>query len=241
MVDGEERREQTKKHLGGSIVTSISQKIRERLQREGVPFRANDNIAEYIEPGEMDLLREELEEKVRGVLDTLLIDVENDHNSNDTARRIAKMYLDEVFNGRYSTMPKATDFPNAKGLDDMMLVGPISVRSTCSHHFAPVFGKLWVGVIPGERVIGLSKFSRLCRWVMERPQIQEEAVMQLADVLEDIMKPKGLAIVMKASHSCTTWRGVKEMDSLMTTSVMRGKFREDEALRRDFLNQVNAQ
>lgn len=215
-----------------------SERIRERLRAAGAPFKANDNIAAYLEEGELDAIRAEVEQHLEGLLSSLVIDVENDHNTRDTAHRIAKMYVDEVFAGRYSEMPKVTDFPNAKNLEDFLVVGPLEVRSTCSHHFAPVMGRLWVGVVPGERVIGLSKFSRLCQWVMSRPQIQEESVMQLADLLEEKMAPKGLAIVVRAAHSCMTWRGVKETNSEMVTTVMRGVFREDRDLRRDFLSQT---
>ncbi len=213
-----------------------SERIRARLLEAGAPFKANDNIADFLEDGDREAIRAEVEGHMAAVLKSLVIDVENDHNTQETAKRIAKMFVEEVFAGRYDAMPTVTDFPNAKALDDFMVVGPIAVRSTCSHHFAPVLGELWVGVVPGERVIGLSKFSRLCAWIMSRPQIQEESVMQLADLLEAKMAPKGLALVVKASHACMTWRGVKDANSQMTTTVMRGVFREDASLRREFLS-----
>jgi GTP cyclohydrolase I len=155
-----------------------------------------------------------------------------------TTRRAAwPRYLNEVFKGRYVQPPTITEFPNAEHLNELMIVGPITVRSACSHHFCPVIGKIWIGVLPNEHtnVIGLSKYARLAEWVMGRPQIQEEAVVQLADLIMEKTQPDGLAIVMEASHYCMAWRGVKDMDSKMINSVMRGVFLKDSTLRREFL------
>jgi GTP cyclohydrolase I len=217
--------------------TPVSVKIRERLTTARKRFNANDNIAAFIEPGELEQLLDEVEVKMQGVLDSLVIDTEGDHNTNNTARRVAKMYLNEVFRGRYVTAPTITEFPNAEHLNELMIVGPITVRSACSHHFCPVIGKIWIGVLPNEHtnVIGLSKYARLAEWVMGRPQIQEEAVVQLADLIMEKTQPDGLAIVMEASHYCMAWRGVKDMDSKMINSVMRGVFLKDPNLRREFL------
>ncbi|MCD6663796.1 MAG: GTP cyclohydrolase I [Comamonas sp.] len=218
----------------------VSVKIRERLKQAGQRFHANDNIAGFIEPGELAALLDEVEVKMRGVLDSLVIDTSSDHNTQDTARRIAKMYVSEVFRGRYSAAPEVTEFPNAARLNELMIVGPITVRSACSHHFCPVIGKLWVGVMPNENtnVIGLSKYARLADWVMGRPQIQEEAIVQLADLIMEKTRPDGLAVVMEASHFCMSWRGVREMDSKMVNSVMRGAFLTDATLRREFLSLI---
>jgi GTP cyclohydrolase I len=218
----------------------VSVKIRERLKQAGQRFHANDNIAGFIEPGELAALLDEVEVKMRGVLDSLVIDTSSDHNTQDTARRIAKMYVSEVFRGRYSAAPEVTEFPNAARLNELMIVGPITVRSACSHHFCPVIGKLWVGVMPNENtnVIGLSKYARLADWVMGRPQIQEEAIVQLADLIMEKTRPDGLAVVMEASHICMSWRGVREMDSKMVNSVMRGAFLTDATLRREFLSLI---
>ena len=215
----------------------VSVKIRERMRAARKRFHANDNIADFIEPGELAGLLDEVERKMQGVLDSLVIDTESDHNTGDTARRVAKMYLNEVFQGRYVKPPRITEFPNAEHLNELMIVGPITVRSACSHHFCPVIGKIWIGVMPNEHtnVIGLSKYARLAEWVMGRPQIQEEAVVQLADLIMEKTQPDGLAIVMEASHYCMAWRGVKDMDSKMINSVMRGVFLKDSALRREFL------
>ncbi|NML43801.1 GTP cyclohydrolase I [Ramlibacter sp. G-1-2-2] len=217
--------------------TPVSVKIRERIQQAKKRFHSNDNIAEFIEPGELELLLDEVESKMQTVLDSMVIDTASDHNTSNTARRVAKMYLNEVFRGRYVKAPPMTEFPNAEHLNELMIVGPITVRSACSHHFCPVIGKLWIGVMPNEHtnVIGLSKYARLAEWIMGRPQIQEEAVVQLADLIMEKTQPDGLAVVMEASHYCMAWRGVKDMDSKMINSVMRGVFLKDAALRREFL------
>jgi GTP cyclohydrolase I len=220
----------------------VSVKIRERIHAARKRFHANDNISEFIEPGELQKLLDEVTGKMEGVLDSLVIDTENDHNTSDTARRVAKMYVNEVFRGRYVKGPEITEFPNAEHLNELMIVGPITVRSACSHHFCPVIGRIWIGVMPNEHtnVIGLSKYARLAEWIMGRPQIQEEAVVQLADLIQRKTQPDGLAIVMEASHYCMAWRGVKDMDSKMINSVMRGVFLKDANLRREFLSLIPA-
>ncbi|MDP2368993.1 MAG: GTP cyclohydrolase I [Rhodoferax sp.] len=220
--------------------TPVSVKIRERLVAARKRYHANDNIADFIQPGELEALLDEVEAKMQTVLDSMVIDTANDHNTDNTARRVAKMYLKEVFNGRYVKAPTITEFPNAEHLNELMIVGPITVRSACSHHLCPVIGQIWIGVLPNEHtnVIGLSKYARLAEWVMGRPQIQEEAVVQLADLIQQKTQPDGLAIVMEASHYCMSWRGVKDMDSKMINSVMRGSFLKDPNLRREFLSLI---
>lgn len=217
---------------------SISEVIRKRIKECQADFYANDNISEFVTDNELDLLQDEVAEKVSGLLESLVIDTDNDHNTKDTAKRVAKMYIKEVFKGRYVSMPKVTDFPNAKNLDQIYTIGPITVRSACSHHLVPILGKCWIGVLPSDRVIGISKFVRLCEWVMARPQIQEEATVQLADIIEKMIKPLGIAVVVEATHECMTWRGVKENDISMTTSVMRGAFREEPKARSEFLKLI---
>ena len=216
----------------------VSQRIRNRLQQAGLRFHANDNIADHIEDGELEQLQAEIQEKLRVVLDSLVIDIEHDHNSMETAKRVAKMFITEVFRGRYVKMPTSTEFPNVEKLNELMIIGPITVRSACSHHLCPIIGGIWVGVMPNEHsnLIGLSKYARLIDWVMSRPQIQEEAVSQIADLLMKKLQPDGLAIVMEADHFCMHWRGVKESNTKMTNSVMRGSFLSDANLRREFLS-----
>jgi GTP cyclohydrolase I len=220
-----------------SAAAPASQRIRARLEAAGRRFHANDNIAEFIEAGELGELQKEIEGKLAGVLESLVIDTRSDHNTHETAKRVAKMYVHEIFRGRYVAPPPVTEFPNVERLNELLIVGPITVRSACSHHLCPIIGKLWIGVLPNEHsnLIGLSKYVRLADWVMSRPQIQEEAVTQLADLLSGTMKPDGLAIVMEADHFCMHWRGVKDTESKMINSVMRGSFLKDANLRREFL------
>ena len=216
----------------------VSARIRARIQAARQRFHANDNIADFLQPGELDELLAEVEGKMKGVLESLVIDTESDHNTQDTARRVAKMYLNEVFRGRYVPVPPVTEFPNAEHLNELMIVGPITVRSACSHHLCPILGKLWIGVMPNEHsnLIGLSKYARLAEWIMGRPQIQEEAIAQMADLLMRKMSPDGLAVVMAADHFCMHWRGVKDDQTKMVNSVMRGSFLKDHTLRREFLS-----
>ena len=217
---------------------TTSERIRLRLADAGQDFRANDNIADFIADGELEELRLEVEARMKEVLRALVIDTEHDHNTADTAGRVARMFVNEVFAGRYRPAPSVTAFPNVSQLNELMIVGPIRVRSACSHHLCPIIGKVWIGVMPdaASDLVGLSKYSRLCEWIMSRPQIQEEAVVMLADELERRIRPVGLAVVMEADHFCMHWRGVKDDQSHMVNSVMRGVFLTDAALRREFLS-----
>ncbi len=225
----------------GAKDVPVSARIRARIQKAKRRFHANDNIAAFIEAGELEALQAEVEEKMKGVLDSLVIDTASDHNTRETAKRVAKMYLTEVFHGRYTLAPPVTEFPNAESLNELMIVGPITVRSACSHHFCPIMGRLWIGLMPNEHsnLIGLSKYSRLAEWIMSRPQIQEEAIKQMADLLNDKVSPDGLAVVMEADHFCMHWRGVRDNDTKMINSVMRGSFLRDPTLRREFLSLLN--
>ncbi len=219
-----------------------SERVRARIKASGKRFHANDNISEFVRDGEVAELQSEVESKLREVLKSLVIDTESDHNTQDTAKRVAKMYLNEIFRGRYVAQPAVTEFPNVEHLNELMIVGPITIRSACSHHLCPIIGRVWIGVMPNQHsnLIGLSKYARLAEWVMSRPQIQEEAVSMLANLLQDKIQPDGLALVMEADHFCMHWRGVKDMDSKMINSVMRGSFLKDANLRREFLALVDA-
>jgi GTP cyclohydrolase I len=223
-----------------AAIEPVSERIRRRLKQAGTRFHANDNISQAIEEGELDELVDEVATRMQGVLESLVIDTVSDHNTRETARRVAKMYVTEVFRGRYFRVPTITEFPNAERLSELMIVGPVKVRSACSHHFCPIIGRVWIGLMPNERskLIGLSKYVRLSEWIMTRPQIQEEAISQLADVLVSRTKPDGLAVVMEADHFCMHWRGVKDDDARMITSVMRGAFLKDHSLRREFLSLI---
>ena len=218
-----------------------SERVRGRIKASGKRFHANDNISEFIRTGEVDELQAEVEAKMCEVLTSLVIDTDSDHNTHDTAKRVAKMFLNEVFRGRYTEQPSVTEFPNVEHLNELMIVGPITIRSACSHHLCPIMGRIWIGVMPNQHsnLIGLSKYARLADWVMSRPQIQEEAVTQLANLLQDKIQPDGLALVMEADHFCMQWRGVKDVNSKMINSVMRGSFLKDPNLRREFLALVD--
>ena len=218
-----------------------SEVIRSRLLKENVSFFANDNIADHIEPGEIESLEAEVADRIRDLLKSLIIDIDNDHNTLETAERVARMYINEVFKGRYHKQPKVTSFPNVKNLDEIYTVGPMTIRSACSHHFVPIIGNCWIGIKPGKRVIGLSKFSRVADWVFSRPHIQEEAVMILADEIERLCEPQGLGIIVKADHYCMKLRGVKESHCSMVNSVVRGDFRHDPSLKQEFFELVRQQ
>jgi GTP cyclohydrolase I len=214
-------------------MTDISKQIKQRIQEAKARYHCNDNISEYIKEGEIDLLQKEVEKKFYDVLQTLVIDTDNDHNTQDTARRVAKMWVKEVFAGRYKPMPKVTSFPNM-GYKSMYTSGPISIKSTCAHHFQNIVGKAWVGIIPNGEVIGLSKFNRIIHHIAERPQIQEEMTSQIAEALEEYAHTKNIAVVVKAEHHCMTHRGVREHESDMTTAIMLGAFKDDPATRDEF-------
>lgn len=216
---------------------SISELIRQRIVDASGSYLANDNISSFIKEGELALIQKEVELAMEQVLKALVINTTDDHNTNETAKRVAKMYIQEVFKGRYIDKPDITYFPNVRKIDSMYVTGPITIRSCCSHHLVPFIGEAWVGVIPDSEVVGLSKFNRLLDWVFSRPQIQEEALMEIADLLEKELRPKGLGIIIKATHHCMTWRGVKDV-SKFTTSELRGTMRDSAPAREEFLDLV---
>ena len=211
----------------------ISKIIKQRLVDAGERFHSNDNISKFVHDGEMEALQQEVEVAFRDVLDALVIDTEHDHNTNDTARRVAKMYVREIFSGRFNPRPAITSFPNM-GYKSLYTSGPISIRSTCAHHFQNIVGNAWIGIIPEEEVIGLSKFNRLVHHIAERPQIQEEMTTDIANELVRFAKTPNVAVVVKAEHHCMTHRGVKEHESDMTTAIMLGAFNKDPALKKEF-------
>jgi GTP cyclohydrolase I len=213
----------------------ISEEIRRRVEAAGVRFHSNDNIAEFIKQGELESLQQEVAHKLEGVLHSLVIDTVHDHNTQDTANRVAKMFIQETFSGRYRPVPKVTAFPNM-GYKSLYTTGPITIRSTCAHHFQNIVGKCWVGIVPEDEVIGLSKFNRLVHHICERPQIQEEMTTQIAEALKKYAKTENIAVVVKAEHHCMTHRGVREHESDMTTAIMLGRFLEDPALKQEFYN-----
>nr|VFK39930.1 MAG: GTP cyclohydrolase I [Candidatus Kentron sp. SD] len=219
----------------------ISKIITQRLRTRNVSFFANECIADHISDEERKELLKEVTEKVEDLLRSLIIDIEHDHNARNTASRIAKTYINETMKGRYHKAPYPVEFPNTRQLDEPYTLGPITVRSTCSHHFAPILGKIWIGVLPSTHgVIGISKFNRITDWIMSRPHIQEESVIMLADYIEKRIEPKGLAIMMRAKHLCMSWRGVKDDNTTMTSSVMRGDFLNNPELQGRFFNMIES-
>ena len=212
----------------------MSEVIRDRIRQAGARFHANDNIADYIDSDEeIDRLVDEVAGQFQGVLNSLVIDTQNDHNTQDTARRVAKMFVRETFSGRYRSVPKVTAFPNL-GYKSLYTTGPISIRSTCAHHFQNIVGRCWVGIVPEDEVIGLSKFNRLVHHICERPQIQEEMTTQIASALRDYARTENIAVVVKAEHHCMTHRGVREHENDMVTAIMLGAFETDSALKKEF-------
>lgn len=214
---------------------SISDEIRERIKKAGKPFNSNDNISEFVNDLEINLLVKEVADKVQDVLKSLVIDTENDHNTRETANRVAKMYVKEIFNGRYVSAPDITAFPNL-GYKSLYTTGPISVRSTCAHHMMPIVGSCWVGIVPEQKVIGLSKFNRIVHHLCERPQIQEELTLQIANALKEYAETSNIAVVVKAEHFCMSHRGVREHESDMSTAIMLGAFESDGSLKHEFYN-----
>lgn len=217
---------------------NISKLLIVKFKENKIDFKCNDNISEHISEDELELLENEVANNFNILLKSLLIDVDNDHNTKETGRRVAKMFINEIFSGRYQPEPKITAFPNV-AYDGAYYAGPISIRSTCAHHFQNITGNCWIGVKPHNEVIGLSKFNRIVNWIASRPQIQEEMTIQIIDKISDLTNTENIAILIKAEHHCLTHRGVKEHDSDMTTTILRGTFQWDANLRHEFFSTVN--
>lgn len=216
-----------------------------RIKEKGLSAAAIDNISEAIEnPGlELEAMRTLLKYHFGEILDSLLIDWRNDANSRDTPRRLAEMYVNELFAGRYEVSPRIASFPPVSDSDsDMVLVeGPLKVKSLCSHHWMPIVGHVYIGVLFGKsKVMGLSKYARLVRNVTRRPSIQEQATSMIADALEKALEPRALAVIMEAEHMCMGHRGVEDEGALTTTSVMRGLFRDNLGLRSELYALLNS-
>ena len=219
----------------------ISRVIRDRLVNNGVRFFASDNISSHLSARELDELVDELTAKFEGVLDTLVIDRANDPNSQDTARRLAKMYVYELMEGRYSPRPNTTSFPN-EGPDrfEGMLCVRAELTSMCSHHHQPVRGIAVIGIIPTGRVIGLSKYVRIAQWCARRGQLQEDLVNQIAKEIMKSCDTENVAVYIQATHGCMENRGVEAHSSLTQTSVVHGLFHND-SVKAEFFNNVKLQ
>jgi len=219
--------------------TKFSDELRKRMSTIKHKHFANDTIYAYLDPGDVKLIECEVSDAFEDVLKALVINTIDDHNTKDTARRVAKMFVHEIFRGRYYPPPKVTAFPNAKQYDQIYMSGPMSINSTCAHHFQAIKGKAYVGIFPGDKVVGLSKFNRIVDWIASRPQIQEEMSEQIADMIEEETGAKGVAVVIKAEHFCMTARGVKEHESEMLTSVLRGMFLRNTSMKNEFFSLLN--
>ena len=219
--------------------TKFSDELRKRMSTIKHKHFANDTIYAYLDPGDVKLIECEVAEAFEDVLKALVINTTDDHNSIETSRRVAKMFVHEIFRGRYYPPPEVTAFPNAKEYDQLYISGPMSINSTCAHHFQPITGQAFVGIFPGRKVVGLSKFNRIVDWIASRPQIQEEMSEQIADMIEEETGAKGVAVVIKAEHFCMTARGVKEHESEMLTSVLRGMFLRNTSMKNEFFSLLN--
>ena len=221
---------------------SKSEQIKARLEDEGIRYWAGDNISHVLQEGDKQELIDELTPKFEAVLDSLIIDRANDPNSMDTGRRLAKMYINELMQGRYDPMPNATAFPNhiENGYEGMLVVRS-ELRSVCSHHHQPVVGVAYIGIIAADKLIGLSKYTRIAQWCAERGTLQEELA---NDITREIQKATGaehLGVYIQATHGCVENRGVKAHSSLTQTTVLKGAFKDDAATKKEFMDNIKLQ
>jgi len=219
-----------------------SQKIKERIQDAGARFWAGDNISQFIVGNEKQLLIDELTEKFNDVLDSLIIDRETDPNSQDTGRRLAKMYINEIMSGRYEPKPNATAFPNHTDEPyDGMLVIRSELKSMCSHHHQPVTGVAYIGILAADRLIGLSKYTRIAQWCARRGTLQEELAMDIAREIMDATGSKDVGVYIQAQHGCCENRGIMAHSSLTQTTVLKGAFKADAATKEEFFDNIKLQ
>ena len=221
---------------------SVSDIIRKRLADAGARYWAGDNISEHIEPGEKEQLIDELQVKFHAVLESLVIDTDNDPNSADTGRRLAKMYVNEIMSGRYDPRTKATAFPNDsleayKG----MLVVRSELKSMCSHHHQPVAGVAYIGIIAHKKLIGLSKYTRIAQWCARRGTLQEELAMVIAKEIKKSTESQHVGVYIQATHGCCENRGIMAHSSLTQTTVLEGAFKDDPATKKEFMDNIKLQ
>ena len=220
----------------------ISERILERIKADGARYWAGDNISEYILDSEKAELIDELTGKFEGVLDSLLIDRHEDPNSQGTAHRLAKMYIHEIMSGRYDPAPNATAFPNdSEDRYEGMLVVRSELRSMCSHHHQPVAGVAYIGLIAAQKLIGLSKYTRIAQWCARRGTLQEELA---NDIAREIVKATGatdVAVYIQATHGCCENRGIMAHSSLTQTTVLKGAFKDDQGTKKEFFDNIKLQ
>jgi len=218
------------------------EEVTRRIKDANKRYWAGDNISEFIYTGEKDKLIEEAAEKFEGVLDALIIDRENDPNSHGTARRLAKMYYNELMQGRYDRIPAATAFPNeGENAYTGMLVVRSELKSVCSHHHQPVTGVAYIGIIPNGKVIGLSKYTRIAQWCARRGTLQEELANDIAREISKATDSKHLGVYIQATHGCCENRGIMAHSSLTQTTVLKGAFKDDAGTKKEFMDNIKLQ
>lgn len=221
---------------------NLAEVLRERMKSQGKRFWANDNISDYVTENDKDKLIDEATEAFENVLDTLLIDRETDPNSHETARRLAKMYFNELMAGRYEPRPNVTAFPNhTDERYNGMLVVRSELKSVCSHHHQPVIGVAYIGIIAANTLIGLSKYTRIAQWCARRGTLQEELAMDIAREIMAATGSKDVAVHIGAEHGCCTNRGIMATSSLTQTTVLHGAFKTDPGTKKEFMDNVKLQ
>ena len=216
--------------------------IRDSVKAAGARAWANDNISDYIEEGEKQLLIEEAMPAFENVLQSLVIDTETDPNSQDTAKRMAKMYINEIMSGRYEPMPNPSAFPNyIEGGYEGMLVVRSELTSLCSHHHQTVKGVAYIGIIAGPKLLGLSKYSRIAQWCARRGTLQEDLNVMIANQIQETTGSDDVGVYVQATHGCCENRGIKAHSSLTQTTVLRGVFKSDPDVRKEFIDNVKLQ
>jgi len=221
---------------------NLSQVIRDRMNNDGKRFWAGDNISDYLEEDDKEILIREATVAFEQVLDTLLIDRKNDPNSQGTARRLAKMYYNEIMAGRYESAPDATAFPNdTQDRYEGMLVVRSELRSMCSHHHQPVSGVAYIGIIAAQKLIGLSKYTRIAQWCARRGTLQEELCNDIAREIMKATDSENVAVYIQAEHGCCTNRGIMAHSSLTQTTVLKGAFKDDSGTKKEFFDNIKLQ
>jgi GTP cyclohydrolase I len=221
---------------------NLSQVIRNRMRSDNKRFWAGDNVSEYVDQNVLPELIDEATTAFEQVLDTLLIDRENDPNSKGTARRLAKMYFNEIMAGRYEQAPDATAFPNdSQDRYEGMLVVRSELRSMCSHHHQPVAGVAYIGIIAAEKLIGLSKYTRIAQWCARRGTLQEELANDIAREIMKATDARDVGVYIQATHGCCENRGIMAHSSLTQTTVLKGAFKDDQSTKKEFFDNIKLQ
>ena len=218
----------------------ISEVIKARLKNASKRFFASDNISQFIYPDEKPHLIDEITKKFEGVLNSLIIDTENYPNSQDTARRLAKMYVNEIMSGRYEPSPKVTSFPN-DGKYDQLIIVRSDIRSMCSHHHQPVSGICYIACLPGKNVIGLSKYTRIAQHLAQRGHLQEELTEMIAEEIVNLTESDAVGVYIRARHGCCENRGIRSSNSSTQTTVLKGRLKTDPAMRNEFMHNIQIQ